>query len=61
MRIPTFIGATSLLLASWLGVAFIRDVPTGSYPVIERSLVGKAAPSIESTQLTSRVQAPNEP
>ena len=61
MRIPTFIGVTSLLIGSWLGVAFFRDVPTGSYPVIESSLAGKPAAVGKDTQIASRIDASNEP
>ena len=61
MRIPTFIGATSVLLVGWLGVAFMREVPTGSYPLMERTIVGSTAESLEDAQLVSRMSAPNEP
>lgn len=61
MRIPTFIGATSVLLAGWLGVAFFRDVPTGSYPLIENSLAGGARSGAVDARLVTQVDAPNEP
>ena len=61
MRIPTFIGVTSLLIGSWLGLAFFRDVPSGSYPVIEGTLAGKAAANAGTARLISRMSPPNEP
>lgn len=40
MRIPYIIGFSSLLLLTWLGLTFVREVPVNSYPEQEkRSLV----------------------
>ena len=61
MRIPTFIGITSLLIGSWLGVAFFREVPSRSYPLIEESLVGKPAAGVKESLITSRIGQSNEP
>lgn len=54
MRISTFIGLSSLLICSWLGVAFIREVPTGSYPVKEASFVVKPVSSSSKSLVVVR-------
>ncbi len=61
MRIPTLIAFSSLLICGWLGLAFIRDVPSGSYPLIERSLAGKDDAEVEKARITTRIESTNEP
>ena len=60
MRVPTFIGVTSLLISGWLGVAFFRDVPTGSYPVIEGALAAKPGSEKSSVLVAAREEHPLE-
>lgn len=61
MHISSFIGVSSLLICSWLGVAFFRDVPTGSYPVIEGALTGDPATTTGGTLAATREELPLEP
>ncbi len=61
MRIPTFIGLTSLLLCTWLGVAFFREVPTGIYPLIEGSIAGKPFPQENRAVAMASENLPLEP
>lgn len=60
MRITTFIGGTSLLLSVWLGFSFIREVPTGSYPLLEKSLTGSTSPATPDLLVATREEAPAE-
>lgn len=34
MNVPTFIGGCALLLITWLGITFVREVPSKPYPAI---------------------------
>lgn len=43
MHVSTFISLASLLLCTWLGVAFFREVPTRSYPATEAAIANKPA------------------
>lgn len=36
MEIRRFVSGTSIILAGWLGVTFIREVPSQRYPKMER-------------------------
>ena len=43
MQVSTFIGLASLVLCTWLGVAFFREVPVQSYPSIPITATGGPA------------------
>lgn len=61
MRISTFIGATSLLICGWLGLAFFRDVPTGNYPAIQGALSGKSVSAKDNSLAAASEELPLEP
>lgn len=48
MNVRQFVSGSSLLLAGWLGVTFVREVPPKQYPTIGRS------PAPEATASTPR-------
>lgn len=60
MRITTFIGGASLLLSVWLGFSFIREVPTGSYPLLEKNLTGSKSPTTSGLLVAADEEASTE-
>lgn len=62
MRIPTFIGLSSLVLCTWLGVAFFREVPVHSYPFNPVAMTGGAAkPSMPPVAMTTGAAPTRKP
>jgi hypothetical protein len=61
MRISTFISTSILLICSWLGVAFFREVPPANYPLIEGGLTNKPSVGVKQSLAVTREEVALEP
>jgi hypothetical protein len=62
MDIRSFLGIATGLLAIWLGAAFYVDVPSGRYPLLEKSMTGKPTnPAVVAKPVVGSVEFPPEP
>lgn len=62
MKVPVFVMSSAAVLAVWLGVTFVREVPQDSYPMLGKgSQTVSTAEADKAAALISLDDAPETP